>query len=458
VEKKTVGCFEMEVCTIGGFEEVGKNMTAVKVGEDVIIFDAGIYLPAVIELQEEEAQQKTYTEKKLRGIGAIPNDLILDKLGWRDKVRAIIIGHAHLDHVGAVPYIANRYPKAEIFATAFTMAVLDSILKDEKLKIKNKRRIIKSNSSYVIQGKSDNYTIDFIHTTHSTIQCVFPALHTKEGVFFYALDFKFDNFPTMGNPPNYKKMKELGKKGIKVAIIDSLYSRTEVKVGSEKIAQHLLEDAFSHARDKNSALFITTFSSHIERLNNIVKFGKKTNRKIIFLGRSLNKYVDCAISVKQAPFKNSIRLVKYRNQINSVLKEVEKNRGKYLIVCTGHQAESGSILDRIANGKTPFKFKQGDNLIFSSSVIPVRINIVAREEMDKKLRKTGVRLQTDVHVHGHGSREDLRVLLDILKPKHVIPSHGPIELISPMIELSKEFGYKLGETSHLTSDGKVLKF
>ena len=129
------------------------------------------------------------------------------------------------------------------------------------------------------------------------------------------------------------------------------------------------------------ALPISTFSSHIERLNNIVKFGKKTNRKIIFLGRSLNKYVDCAISVKQAPFKNSIRLVKYRNQINSVLRKVEENRGKYLIVCTGHQAEKGSILDRITNGKTPFKFRRGDNLIFSSSVIPVPINILARERM-----------------------------------------------------------------------------
>ena len=448
----------MEICTIGGFEEVGKNMTAVKIGEDVFIFDAGIYLPAVIELQEEEVQQRTYSEKKLRGIGAIPNDLVLDKLGWRDKVRAIIIGHAHLDHVGAVPYIANRYPKAVILATQFTMEVLNSILIDEKLKIKNKRKVIRSNSSYLIKGKSNNYKLDFIHTTHSTIQCVFVALHTKEGVFFYALDFKFDNFPTMGPPPNYKKLKELGKKGIKILVVDALYSRTEVKPGSEKIAQHLLEEAFSHVRNKSSALFVTTFSSHIERLNNIVKFGKRTNRKIIFIGRSLNKYVNCAISVKQAPFKNNIRLVKYKNQVNSLLREVEKNRGKYLIVCTGHQAESGSILDRIANGKTPFNFRPGDNLIFSSSVIPVPINILARERMDKKLRKIGVRIQKDVHVHGHGSRENLRVLLEILKPKHIIPSHGSIELISPMIELSREFGYKLGVTSHLTSDGKVLKF
>ena len=151
-------------------------------------------------------------------------------------------------------------------------------------------------------------------------------------------------------------------------------------------------------------------------------------------------------------------MVKYKNQVNSLLREVEKNRGKYLIVCTGHQAESGSILDRIANGKTPFNFRPGDNLIFSSSVIPVPINILARERMDKKLRKIGVRIQKDVHVHGHGSRENLRVLLEILKPKHIIPSHGSIELISPMIELSREFGYKLGVTSHLTSDGKVLKF
>jgi len=448
----------MEICTIGGFEEVGKNMTAVKIGDDVIIFDAGIYLPAVIELQEMDTSHKGYSEMKLRKIKAIPNDLVLDKMGWRDKVRAIIIGHAHLDHVGAVPYIANRYPNAEILGTPFTMAVLDSILTDEKLKINNKRKVIRSNTTYIVRGKSGNYKLDFVHTTHSTIQCVFLALHSKEGIFFYALDFKFDNYPTMGNPPNYKKMKELGKKGVEVLVVDSLYSSVEKKIGGEKIAKNLLEDAFSLARNKNSALFVTTFSSHIERLNNIVYFGRKTNRKIIFIGRSLSRYVDAAISVKQAPFKNSITLVKYKNQVNSVLKKVEKDRGRYLIVCTGHQAEKGSILDRIVGGKTPFKFRGGDNLIFSSSVIPVPINILARQRMDKNLRRQGVKIQTDIHVHGHGGREGLRELIEILKPKHIIPSHGSLEQETPMINLSKEFGYVLGRTSHLATDGKVLKF
>jgi len=215
----------MEICTVGGFEEVGKNMTAVKIGEDVILFDAGLYLPAVIELEERE--QQVYSEKKLRKIGAFPDDLILDKMNWSEKVRAIIISHAHLDHVGAVPYLAERYPNAEIIATPFTMAVLDSILEDEKLTIKNQRRIVGLDTSFVINGKSEDYKVEFIRATHSTLQCVFIALHSSQGTFFYGLDFKFDNYPIIGNPTNYKKLNEIGKKGVKVLVVDALYSGTE---------------------------------------------------------------------------------------------------------------------------------------------------------------------------------------------------------------------------------------
>ena len=150
--------------------------------------------------------------------------------------------------------------------------------------------------------------------------------------------------------------------------------------------------------------------------------------------------------------------MKYRKQVDAMLKKVEKERGKYLLVCTGHQAEPGSILDRISREETPLKLREGDNVIFSSSVIPTPVNINARDKMDKKLRKKGVRIQTDVHVSGHASREDLRDLLKILKPKHIIPAHGTLQQETPMIELSSELGYKFGETSHLSSNGKVLKF
>jgi len=274
-----------------------------------------------------------------------------------------------------------------------------------------------------------------------------------------ALDLKFDNHPTMGNPPNYTRFKEIGEIGVKALVMDALYSGTEKRPGGEKIAEHLLEDAFSKINEgKNNALFITTFSSHIERLNNIVKFGKKTNREIIFLGRSLAKYVDCAIKIGKCPFQKQIRVMKYRRQVNSLLSKVEANRGRYLVVCTGHQGEKGSILDRISKGETTFRFKEGDNLIFSSSVIPTEVNLEARKRLDARLRKVGVKIQTDVHVHGHGSREDLRDLLEMIKPKHIIPAHGSLEQETPMIELAKEYGYRFGETSHLASDGKLFNF
>jgi len=445
----------MEICTIGGYEEVGKNMTAVKIGDDVIIFDAGIFLPAVIELQEEGGQR--YSESKMREVGALPNDLVLDQLGWKDKVRAIVVGHAHLDHVGGIPYLAKRYPKANILATPFTMEVLKSIITDEKLTMNNKLIYVKENSVNFVQGKKGKIKIEFIHTTHSTIQCAFIALHSKEGIFFYALDFKFDNYPGLGLPPNYKRFRQLGQKGINALVVDALYSGTDKKTASERVASHMLEDSFSTVRNKNGAFFVTTFSSHIARLDKIVEFGRKTNRKIVFLGRSLNKYVMCAEKVGMAPFRNKVEMKKYRGQVNAFLRDLEKNRGKYLVVCTGHQAEPGSILDRITQGDTPFKFRKGDNLIFSSSVIPAPVNMAARERMDKKLRRQGVRLQTDVHVSGHAGAEDLRDLIEMLKPKHIIPAHGSIEQETPLIKVASEFGYKLGTTSHLTSNGKLLK-
>jgi len=451
----------MEICTVSGYEEVGKNMTAVKVGDDVILFDAGIYLPALVEMQSKEKdrdEKLNYDASDLRKAGALPNDMVLDKLGWRDKVRALIIGHAHLDHVGAVPYIASRYPRARIIASPFTIEFLESILKDEKISIKNKMVRINENSTYIIQGKSRSYKVEFIHTTHSTIQCVFAVLYTSEGTFFYALDFKFDEHPIIGRPPNYKRLKEIGEKGVDVLVVDSLYSGTERKTPSERIARDLVEDAIISVRNKKSALIISTFSSHIARLKTIVDFGKRTGRKIVFLGRSLDRYIGCATRVKQCPFKRNIMILKYKKQVNSFLRKVNKDKGKYLIVCTGHQAEPGSVLDRISRGETPLQLSEGDNVIFSSSIIPTPININARREMDKRLKRKGVRIQSDVHVSGHGSREDLRDLIKILKPKHIIPAHGSLKQESPMIELASEIGYKMGKTSHLSSNGKVLKF
>lgn len=446
----------MEICTVGGYEQVGKNMTALKIQDDVIIFDVGIYLPAVIEIQEQEKDIKL-TEKELRKIGALPDDLVLDKIGWKDKVRAIIAGHAHLDHVGALPFLAHRYPNAEIIATPFTMNIIEHIAHDENILLKNPKKIIQEDSTYFIKGKSGNYKVEFIHSTHSTLQCVFVALHTPNGIFFYALDFKFDNYPVIGEPPKYKKLGEIGRKGVKALVIDSLYSGTHRKTPSERIARHLVEETMMSVRNTKGVIIVTTFSSHIARLKSIVDFGKQTNRKIFFIGRSLNKYVNASIKVGMCSFKKDVILLKFRNQINSFLSKVEKNRREYLIVCTGHQGETGAILDRISKDETPLKLREGDQVIFCSSIIPDPTNINAREKLDKRLRKKGVRIHTDVHVSGHGSREDMRDLIKILKPKHIIPAHGNLQQETPLIDLASEMGYKFGENAHLSANGKVLK-
>ena len=177
-----------------------------------------------------------------------------------------------------------------------------------------------------------------------------------------------------------------------------------------------------------------------------------------FNGRSLEKYVNSATQVGACPFRNKIKIAKYRNQVNSILKKVETDRGKYLIVCTGHQGEEGSILDRISRGATPFNFKPKDNLIFASRVIPVKENIDARNIMDSRIKKQGVNFSEDLHSPGHGREEDVTMMIQMIHSEYIIPTHGSVRQEQPTIEIAKKLGYKEGKTVFLTQDGKLLKF
>src|SRR3989344_6180727 len=441
----------MKIIPIGGFNEVGKNMTAVDLGDDVILFDCGLFLPPIVELEEAD---KVYTEKKLRAIGAVPDDLILDRLNLRNKVRAIIPSHAHLDHIGALPFLAARY-NAPIIATPFTIEVLQSLLDDEKIRLHNRLIAVQPNGTYYVQGKNKKYKVDFINITHSTIQSAIIALHTDEGIVLYSNDFKFDNNPILGEKPNYEKIHEIAREGVKVMIVDSLYSGDERKTASEKVARAMLEEVLLTTNNRGKGLIVSTFSSHIARLKSIVDFGKRLDRKIVFLGRSLNKYVQAAVKINQCPFRNDIEMVSYRKQLQKKIQKIGEKRSEYMIVCTGHQGEPGSMLDRLTRNKLPFQFNNEDHVVFSSSIIPTSTNIENRQKLDVRLKKRGVRIFNNIHVSGHAGREDLRDFVKMVQPEHIIPAHGGHDKTMPMIELAKELGYKPKEL-HLTSNGKII--
>jgi ribonuclease J len=174
------------------------------------------------------------------------------------------------------------------------------------------------------------------------------------------------------------------------------------------------------------------------------------------VGRSLNKYVRAAINVNLCPFVNEIQLASYKNQVEKYLKKVNADRTKYVLVCTGHQAEPGSVLDRITRGQLPFNFNFEDHVIFSSSVIPAPINKENRKILEDKLKKRGVRIFNNVHVSGHAGREDLRDFINMMNAEHIIPAHGEKEKTSPMVELCNELGYKTNKTVHQMTNGAHL--
>jgi len=446
----------IKIFTIGGYGEVGKNMTAVQVDDDVFLFDCGLFLPPIVEMQESEVKKEKPTERKLRSIAAIPNDLILENLGLRDKVRAIMVSHAHLDHIGAIPYIAPRY-NAEVLGTPYSIEVLKAIMADNSQTIKNKIIAITPNSSYTVKGKHRDYKIEFINVTHSTLQTAMIALHTPAGVVLYANDFKFDNSPIVGKKPNYERLKELAKEGVLALIVDSLYAGDERKTASEKIARGLLEDVMLTTTNEDACIVITTFSSHIARLKSIVDFSKQLGRKTLFIGRSLGKYVNAASRLNLAPFINDVSIITYRNQVEKVLKMVEKNRDKFLIVCTGHQGEPGSVLDRLSRGKLPFQFMPQDHVIFSSKTIPTPVNIAAKKQLEQRLKFQGVRIFDNVHVSGHAGREDLRDFINMINPEHIFPAHGDLQKMNALAELATELGYKIGKEVHVMQDGQKIQ-
>ena len=443
----------IEITAVGGYEEVGKNCTAINVDGTVILCDMGLHLENYIKYTEsDEEDLMKLSGSALMKVGAVPDISKIEHL--KKNVKAIIPTHAHLDHVGAIPYLSSKFD-CDIFCTPFTGAVIRTILKDEEISIKNGIKILNVNSVYQL---TKDIKIEFINMTHSTPQTIMIAIHTKYGVIIYANDFKFDNNPIIGKRPNFDRLKEIGKKGVLALICDSLYAPNSVKTPSEAVAKEMLREVLLGTESKDSLILITTFSSHLARLKSIVEIGLKLNRKILFLGRSLAKYTQAGEDVGLFKLSDKVEIVKYGSKVGKKLGSLnDEKRKKCMLVITGHQGEPKAVLSKIVNNQYNFKLKPEDHVIFSCKTIPTHTNIENRAFLEKRLRELGVRVFKDIHVSGHAGREDLRDLLQLTKPKNIFPAHGDKVMMEAMKDLALELGFDKLNT-HLLKNGHTVRF
>ena len=437
----------MKIYTLGGYNEVGNNMTAVEVRDEIVILDAGYHME---ELMDTDRETDSVSTKELIKKGIIPNDQILYK--QREKVKGIVIGHGHLDHVGAVANIAASYD-CPIIASPYTMKVAEQQIEESKKNINNERIVLNEGEIYNL---TSNIAVEFVKVTHSIPDTMLTILHTPEGRFAYGLDFRIDNNPVLGSSVNMERLKELGREGIKVMIGDSTRVGERGSSASEMSVREQLRFKLDQVYRENSAVIVTTFSSHIERLKSILEVNNG-RRKVAFIGRSLKEYTLPASDLGYIDLKR-VEMASYPGEVDNLFNKIGHNRDEWLIVCTGNQGEARAVLSRLSREEYEFKLEPGDHVIFSSSTIPTIVNEAERYKLERALKKLGVRLHFDIHASGHGHREDLRVLLTTLKPEIMIPGHGDIHKLADFAKLAQEEGYVLNENLFICENGNVMEF
>jgi len=438
----------VKLYALGGYEEVGRNMTCLEIGDEAVILDMGVYMDRFVPLQDQIQQCST---KNLIEEDVIPDDRPINHL--RKKMKAIVLSHAHLDHIGAAFWLSSNY-NCPIFTTPYTNKILQQKEKNDQVQLKNKIISITPNSSYKI---SDKIEIEFIHATHSVIQSSMINIITSEGNVLYSLDYKFDNHPVIGQTTNKKRLRELGKEHMLALIVDSTNAEKENKTYSESVAREMLRDVILGMETEKHGVIVSTFSSHIARLKTILDVSKDLGRDTVFLGRSLHEYINAAEQLDFVNFSENAEIIKNPYRSKKRLDEINENMDKYLLVATGSQGEPNATLSKIVNEDIPLRIKSDDFIIFACGVIPTPSIQANRAILEHKIHHKNGRIFKDIHVSGHASREDIRDLIKIVSPENIIPAHGDMKKLASVATLSTDMGYALGKNVHLLQNGRYVK-
>ena len=444
---------EIEIATIGGYEEVGRQMTAVRAGDDIVVFDMGLNLSKV--LIHDNVQTEGMHSLDLIDMGAIPDDRVMNDL--EGTVQAIVPTHGHLDHIGALSKLAHRYD-APIVASPYTLELVKGQIEDEqKFDVNNDLVEMDAGETMTI---SDELELEFVNVAHSVIGAINPVLHTPEGAVVYGLDKRMDHSPVLGDPIDMERFREIGREGDGVLcyIEDCTNANRKGRTPSEAVARRELKDVMQSMEDYDGGIVATTFASHIARVKSLVEFAGDIGREPILLGRSMEQYSGAAERIGAVTFPDNLGMFGHRKSVDRAFKRV-MNEGKenFLPIVTGHQGEPRAMLTRMGRGETPYDLEDGDKVIFSAGVIPEPTNEGQRYQSEQLLRMQGARIYDDVHVSGHLREEGHYQMLDALQPEQIIPGHQDMEGFSGYVDLCRGQGYEVGHDLHVTQNGNTIQ-
>ncbi|ATW89685.1 ribonuclease J [Halohasta litchfieldiae] len=446
---------EIEIATVGGYEEVGRQMTAVRAGEDVVIFDMGLNLSQVLIHDDIRTEQMHSLD--LIDMGAIPDDRVMSEL--EGDVKAIVPTHGHLDHIGAISKLAHRY-NAPIVATPFTIELVKQGIESEsKFSVDNDFVKMEAGETMSI-GTSGQVDLEFVNVTHSIIDAINPVLHTPEGAIVYGLDKRMDHTPVIGDPIDMDRFREIGRSdnGVLAYIEDCTNAGKKGRTPSESVAKEHLRDVMQSIEDYDGGIVATTFSSHIARVKSLVEFAEDMGRQPVLLGRSMEKYSGTAERLEFVDFPEDLGMYGHRKSVDRTFKRIMKEgKENYLPIVTGHQGEPRAMLTRMGRGETPYELDEGDKVIFSARVIPEPTNEGQRYQSERLLKMQGARIYDDIHVSGHLREEGHFEMLEALQPQNIIPAHQDLKGFAPYVDLCESQGYELGRDLHVTRNGNLIQ-
>ena len=397
---------KLQIIPLGGLGEIGKNMTVVRYGDEILLIDAGLMFP----------------DEEMLGI-----DLVIPDISYlvenKDKVKAIVLTHGHEDHIGALPYVLKQI-NVPVYGTRLTLGILEGRLQENGVDSSNLRAVMQGDTI-----KAGCFHVNFIRVNHSIPDAVGLAVTTPMGTIIHTGDFKLDYTPIDGKMTDFRRFSDLGNKGVLLMMADSTNAERAGHTPSESTVGASFDKAFHNAR---SRIIIATFSSNVHRIQQIINTAVRYKRKVAVLGRSMVNVVNISLELG------------YIKAPEGTMVDID-NIGNYpmeqmVIITTGSQGESMAALSRMAhNMHRKITIGPGDTVIFSSHPIPGNEKAVTNIINELQMKGADVIFQ-DVHVSGHACQEEIKLIYSLVKPKYAIPIHGEYKHRKAQAKIAAELG------------------